>query len=245
LGGAPSPSLSRANGRSNDATQTLRQAALATPSLPAASTSWPLVSHVAWGDRPDPHATPSKKSHVCRHFRTTRGDSGGPRALPCASTPVLTGVSAKWRDPDSNRGHHDFQLSASGREKLSICRPFAGRYTPSLPLVAWGFLWFWAGSGASPAQTPTRPVRDGERRTPSEPKALRSSADVVASTVNARSLTASKPSGQRPDNARKQRTPAGGDERSIVVTYRDSPEYGPTSGARRRDAASCCPWHLL
>jgi hypothetical protein len=31
-------------------------------------------------------------------------------------------VFAKWRDPDSNRGHHDFQAPGAGRRKVRICR---------------------------------------------------------------------------------------------------------------------------
>ena len=58
LWGAPTPSLSRANGRSNDATPAPRQAALATPSLPAASTPRLAASHPA-SARPNPSGHPT------------------------------------------------------------------------------------------------------------------------------------------------------------------------------------------
>jgi hypothetical protein len=64
---------------------------------------------------------------------TTSSDNGHyPKTRPFAAT-------FRWRDPDSNRGHHDFQACAPATERREsaaderpICRDFPGPPFPSL-----------------------------------------------------------------------------------------------------------------
>jgi hypothetical protein len=69
------------------------------------------------------------------------------------ASPMFTGVQPRWRDRDSNPGHHDFQPSFPGPENRLICRRFSRGGTLNLPVVSWRFLGVWAGRGTSPAQT--------------------------------------------------------------------------------------------
>ncbi len=63
--------------------------------------------------RPRTAGSSSSKRHRIGARTQNRG-ARGPifTRRPVPHTPAFPGVSAKWRDPDSNRGHHDFQSCA-------------------------------------------------------------------------------------------------------------------------------------
>jgi hypothetical protein len=62
----------------------------------------------------------------------------------------------EWRDPDSNRGHHDFQAPGTSRQKVLVCRRFAER---RCGLDAGGFLRFAVGLGHEQGRPWPKPRR--------------------------------------------------------------------------------------
>jgi hypothetical protein len=56
----------------------------------------------------------------------------------------LAGIFQKWRDADSNRGHHDFQKARKARSKGPICKTSTGSCSPlDVHPVAGAFSGFW------------------------------------------------------------------------------------------------------
>ena len=53
-----------------------------------------------------------------------------------------------WRDPDSNRGHHDFQSAMTKTKKGVICRDLREDNAAEIPADACGFAWIWGWRGA-------------------------------------------------------------------------------------------------
>jgi hypothetical protein len=72
--------------------------------------------------------------------------------------PPICSEFAEWRDPDSNRGHHDFQRTPKTRTKIAICRDSASKQSA---LDAVGFLGILVALGhGAPARGPmTVPLR--------------------------------------------------------------------------------------
>jgi hypothetical protein len=49
-------------------------------------------------------------------------------------------AKVKWRDPESNRGHHDFQKAVRTRGRVPICRTFSGKRCERCAIRLQGFL---------------------------------------------------------------------------------------------------------
>jgi hypothetical protein len=81
------------------------------------------------------------------------GSRGGRAAMKIRSrnekNPAICRALRKWRDPDSNRGHHDFQSGTIRSLISAICRDFRDAVPLRLPVVSSGFVWVVALSDAS------------------------------------------------------------------------------------------------
>ena len=91
----------------------------------------------------------------------------------------FAGIPCEWRDPDSNRGHHDFQgLAAERFSPQNTCRSVVSmrRHRDAVPLVSVGFPWVWDSMESLRCQTSR--VRRA-RRTSGSPRPCRRARSVA------------------------------------------------------------------